>query len=65
MALGLGVDPLELCRVALGIPAEEVNVPLVMRVIARLTSPQLSKLLTVLDRMSQKEIKAFLAKNKN
>ena len=65
LALGLGVDPLELCTVALGIPTEEVNVPLVMRVFAKLTSPQLSKLLAVLDRMSQKEIKAFLAKKKD
>ena len=51
------------CR--LGNSAEEVNVPLVMRVFAKLTSPQLSKLLAVLDRMSQKEIKAFLAKKKD
>ena len=63
--LGLGVDALELCTVGLGIPAEEVNVPLVMRVLAKLTRPQLSKSLTVLDRMSQKEIKAFLAKKKD
>ena len=64
LALGLGVDPLELCSVALGIAPGEVNVPLVMRVFAKLADPQLSKLLVALDRMNQKELKAFLTSSK-
>ena len=64
LALGLGTDPLELCSVALGIVPDEVNVPLVMRVFAKLASPRFSKLLIALDKMSQKEIKALLTKKK-
>ena len=61
LAIGLGVDPLELLSVAIGVQPSEVNLPLVARVLEKLSNPDLSRLLLLLDQMNQKQLKALLA----
>jgi len=60
LAIGLGVDPIELFRVAIDIDVDEVTLPLVARVFEKLSSPSFSRLLIHLDRMNQQQLKTLL-----
>src|SRR5215470_5958531 len=60
LALGLGVDPVELFRVAIGLPPMEINLPLITRVFEKLSNPDLARLLIIVDKMSQKQLKAMM-----
>ena len=61
LATGLGVDPVELFKVASGIELTEVNLALLSRVFEKLSSSESSKLLILIDRMNQKQLKALLS----
>jgi transcriptional regulator with XRE-family HTH domain len=61
LAVGLGVDPIELLSIAIGAQPSEVNLPLVARVLEKLSHPELSRLLLLLDQMNQKQLKALLS----
>lgn len=59
LALGLGVDPIEVCRVAIGIETD-LTIATVARLLDRLLSdPNLPRLLTLVDSMNEKQTKAL------
>ena len=61
LATGLGVDPVELFRVAIAAELDAVTLPLVARVFEKLSHPNFSRLLIFLDRMNKQQLKALLA----
>jgi transcriptional regulator with XRE-family HTH domain len=62
LAVGLGVDSIELFKIAVGLPANELNVQVVARVFEKVVSnAELSKLFLLLDRMNQRQVKALLS----
>jgi Helix-turn-helix. len=61
LATGLGVDPVELFKVATGVELTEVNLALLSRVFEKLSNSDASKLLILIDRMSQKQLKVLLS----
>jgi transcriptional regulator with XRE-family HTH domain len=61
LATGLGVDPVELFKVATGAELTEVNLELLSRVFDKLSNSEASKLLILIDRMNQKQLKVLLS----
>ena len=61
LAAGLGVAPIEIFKVAIGSEPDELNVELVTRVLEKLANPRLSRILILLDRMNQKQVKTLIA----
>ena len=59
LALGLGVDPVEIFRVAIGADPE-LTLATVLRVFEKLNHPSVSKLFLRIDRMNTKQIKALV-----
>ena len=61
LATGLGVDPVELFKVAIAVEVDEVTLPVIARVFEKLSSPEFSRLLVLLDRMNQQQLRGLLA----
>ena len=59
LALGLGVDPVEIFRAAIGADPE-LTLATVLRVFEKLNQPSFSRLFLRIDRMNQKQIKALV-----
>jgi hypothetical protein len=59
LALGLGVDPVEIFRVAIGADPE-LTLATILRVFEKLNEPSVSKLFLRIDRMNPQQIKALV-----